>query len=615
MQSFISILLAVLMALSASRGLTDVSGDLREDIQAAISGAVASDEDVLVAEDAAEPAADEAPRDEAQTAPPIPQWEDVEYTHYDPADFYAMTDEMTELAAGEDAQAVLALYDELYAEYAHIDTLCTVAYLHYSADVTDEYWTEENTYCDGLAADAYDALCSALCQVTQGPCADAFAAHVGQENADAFAEYNAMSDRESEILAKESELVDQYFTLSAQTDELTYSYLGRTWTWDMITGFQGTSLSYQDYDGYLEVYYGLQEQLNEKLAPIYQQLVQLRREYAELLDYDSYAQMAYTDIFGRDYSPEDAQTLCDAVKEVGREYYDTLYYSDLWYESDEPTPILDGDGLVEALAQYAPQIDPSLQEAVRLMAEHGLYDLAIGDERSPTAYTITLSEYEVPFIFISLYGDCLDLSSAFHEFGHYIYDSRVPMPNILTSVGSYDLMEIHSTGLEMLTTEFYDDIFDDGADIARFMVLGSMLESVLEGCVQDEFQREVFARPDMTVDEMNRLFADIRSSYGFYEPMDVDYDWMYVTHTFDRPFYYISYAVSALASIQIWDLAQQDRQAGVDAWKAMLECDVFSDQYMDVLPRCGLRLFTEEGAVEDICAPLIRELDRLDAEA
>ena len=47
----------------------------------------------------------------------------------------------------------------------------------------------------------------------------------------------------------------------------------------------------------------------------------------------------------------------------------------------------------------------------------------------------------------------------------------------------------------------------------------------------------------------------------------------------------------------------------------MLECDVYSDQYMDVLPRCGLRLFTEEGAVEDICAPLIRELDRLDAEA
>ncbi len=41
--------------------------------------------------------------------------------------------------------------------------------------------------------------------------------------------------------------------------------------------------------------------------------------------------------------------------------------------------------------------------------------------------------------------------------------------------------------------------------------------------------------------------------------------------------------------------------------------DAYTEQYLDVLDSCGLRLFTQEGAVEEICAPLMEELTRLSA--
>ena len=539
-------------------------------------------------------------------------WDDMEYTHYDPAVFYSKTDRLTDLADGEDADAVIALYDEIYDMYVKIDSLDSIAYAHYCADVTDQYWSDERIYSETLLADTGDAVKAACAAVMDGPCADAFADHVGDEAATCFAEYAPMSDREAELVAREAELVDQYYTLTSTANQSTYTYLGETWTQDMLDTYQGTNLINNDYDGYLEVFYGLQKADNDQVAPIFAELVQLRSEIAQLHGYDSYADMAYQEQYGRDYTTADAQTMCDMLKPVAREYYDKVYYAGTYWDETGIEPAMDPEDLIRNLGKVASLIDPILEEPWQFMSDHGLCLLTDDANAFPGGYTVTIGAYDSPMIFYPMMGDYYDFETMTHEFGHYAnfyYDSSPH--NLLTDTSSYDLMEIPSTGLEMLATEKYGHIFTNDADAARALALDQQMITLINGCIHDEFQRRVYEDPDMTVDEMNQLFAQICSEYGLYEPFDVDYSWIYVPHTFESPLYYISYAASTLVAIQIWDIAREDFDAGMEVWKTVLSKSPYNDKYMTVLQECGLRPFTEEGAVEEICAPLIDELVKL----
>ena len=115
----------------------------------------------------------------ASAAQPV-RWEDMEYVHYDASGFFADTETLSQLAAGSDAQAVTELYDRLYGQFAQIDAYNAVAYIHASADVTDEYWSAENQYAENLRYEMADALSTACYDVTCGPCAEPFA---GKEKA------------------------------------------------------------------------------------------------------------------------------------------------------------------------------------------------------------------------------------------------------------------------------------------------------------------------------------------------------------------------------------------------------------------------------------------------
>ena len=509
----------------------------------------------------------------AAAADSVPNWTDMEYAHYDPAGFYADVDTLTGLAAGADAQAVLELYDRLYEQFARIDTLSAIAYIHSSQDLTDEYWSGESQYADNLRYDAADALSTACHAVTCGPCAEAFAGHVGEDAFKAFSEYVPMTDREAELLARETELVDEYNARMNDVDEVQFDYLGQSWDLEMLNGLEGHSLAYQDYDAYLDVYYGVQNAVNQMAGPLYLELVRLRAELAQIEGCSSYAALAYEDVFGRDYSPEDAQTFCDAVKPVARQYYERLSSSALWYDIDSVSPALTPEDILELVGSYSVRLDPSLEEPYRFLTEHGLYDLDLGSDRFSGSYTVTLGQYGSAFIFANLGSSYDGLSTLCHEFGHFVNDYYAPAGNLLTDVPSYDLLEIHSTGLDALFTCFYDEIFDTGADTARFNVLAALIDALVDGCIFDEFQRRVYDEPDMTLDEMNRLFASVSAAYGQTELRDVDYNWVYVTHTFESPMYYLSYAASSLAAIQIWDMAQTDLQAAVDAWKSVMSHD------------------------------------------
>lgn len=540
-------------------------------------------------------------------------WADMTYTHYDSDEFYNKVDALTEAADFGNLSKVLELYDWLYNEFTVIDTLDTIAYLHYSANVSDSYWSDENVYCDALQSEARNALCAACQHVLESSCGSDFSAHIGTQATEYLTDYRQASDREDELVKQETELVNQYYQLMDGADSVTYTCDGEQWDMDRWNGPDGNQLYDDDYNAYLEIYYGILGNINAEVGPVYVQLVQIRNEIAALEGYDSYTDYAYDMLYCRDYTAADAQTLCEAVKQsVAPSYYsDELYQSDLWYDYEDVGTDLDSQKLLSLLGKYAQNIDGSVYEAWQYMTRNGLYDIGTGDGRMENCYTTTLSQYNAPFIYMYAYGDCYDLGDMTHEFGHYVDAYLNPAPNILTAEGDYDLFEIHSNGLEMLYLKYYDDIFGAGADSAKFITLAEELSGVVDGCIDDEFQRRVYADPDMTLDEINKLYCDICAEYGKYEPYDVDYSWISISHNFESPLYYISYAVSSLAALQIWDEAQTDQAAAVATWKDVVSRGAYNQGYLAVLSECGLRLFTEPGAVDDICSPVLARLRSL----
>ena len=143
-------------------------------------------------------------------------------------------------------------------------------------------------------------------------------------------------------------------------------------------------------------------------------------------------------------------------------------------------------------------------------------------------------------------------------------------------------------------------------------MLCDLIENVVDGCLYDEFQRRVYAYPgELTAKKLNEIYIALCAEYGDYSDLAWNSDWYFVPHNFERPLYYISYAVSAIPALQIWDMAQADPQQAVDTYLDVLEHGSFAEEYCSVLRDTGLRLFTEKNAAGDICRPVLARLEEL----
>lgn len=476
---------------------------------------------------------------------------DMRWYLYDPSDFYERADR---LAVTQDEAEARELYRWLLDEYARLSTLDELAWIDFYTFGTEA----DSAACqatDDLLVVAGDRLQTAIAQRLRGESSGAFTAFVGEKAAEALSDYEEMSDREVALSNRETELQLEYND-TIDRDDLRMS------------------------------------ELNRRAGEIYLELIAIRNELARYRGYDSFAEYAYDAYYARDYSPADAAALCEQIKPYARRYFQNCYYCDAFYAdmdgTDERTP----EELVAMLREYAPRISPVAGQAQEYMESHGLY--RISGEIAELGFTTNLSYYNAPFLYNSVSGSIGDIQSCFHEFGHY-YDAYINRPeNALTDMGSFDIFEIHSTGLEALSYGWYDEIFGHRAEEARIWCMDSLMYNIVDGCIFDEFQQYVYSHPVETVEELNEAYARIQEEYGLSANRKSDsYRWMRVSHNFESPFYYISYAASALASVQIWSRSQVDRDAALALYNALVEKGAYDYGYCELLSEMGLAVFTD----------------------
>lgn len=478
---------------------------------------------------------------------------DMTWYIYDAAELLDKAARLGETADGKEAAD---LYDWLMAEYAKVYTLDNLAYIDFYAHPGDETLSDACRQLDSVLNEVNDALCTALSDALDGPAGSALRSYIGEDKATALVGYDEQTDRQREITERVSELTLQYNALI---------------------------MEYLSYD-----------EETEKIGALYRELVDLHNEEAQIVGYKDYADYAYEASYGRDFTPDDAAALCEAVKPYARQYFGSLYYNEATYAEFSADTDLTERELVGLVTQYMPRVSDDAAKAAAYMEKHGLYFMDSADRVSDLGFTTTLDQYNAPFIYLALYGDQNDIQSMFHEFGHY-YDAYVnPVPDLLLSVGSLDIFEIHSTGMEALSTGWYEDIYGEDADLARIRFLDSALYTVFSGCLFDEFQRAVYADPTLTPEQISQTFVTIARSYGLRSfGKEFSHYWMQVNHNFESPFYYISYAVSMLASLQIYEMAENDWAAAAGFYNDLVSLGAFDYTYCELLDKVGLECFTD----------------------
>ena len=418
---------------------------------------------------------------------------------------------------------------------------------------------------------------------------DAFVKKMGEDFIERYEKNKKLNSPEIEELSEqETALINEYSKTAAK--EYTTMINGQSKTIDDLDFNKQ-----EDIDGYYDIY----EQKNKELGTIYKKLVSIRVEIAKKLGYENYTDYAY-DLLGRDFSKEDAEKFEEAVLEYVAPLaakMDTKYQEKLQkLDTSEITVESGFSYLKTALKQEFPK---AMQDAHDYMQKHHLYQIDDDSNMLHAGYTTIIGNE--PFLFINT-SDYKDPSTLFHEFGHY-YNFYLMGGTSWNDGNNLDIAEIHSQAFELLMFEYYDEIYGSDAKLMEIKVINDMLNSILQGCIEDEFQRKVFENPDISLEEMNTLHGQIYQKYMGYP---LEYEWVDIHHHFETPFYYISYATSAVSSLELWLVGTKNREDALNAYRNMTQ-NTLNVDYLDALKDSGFSNPFTSKVIKNISSEIKRE--------
>lgn len=531
---------------------------------------------------------------------------DIDKLESDLQELTALAEEATESGEASSEERVLELYDSVMEELLKLSTCNSIAQVVYYQNVLDEENGLRQQEVLEDAVDFGDAVNSALRQVCLSPYRTAMETVLEPALVDALSEYEEMTDEEKELYLKENSL-EQEYELAAQ-EEYTYSYEGQEWDMDMLM----EESYYMSQEQYIEIYQGINSAKNSVLGEIYLELVQLRQQWAEMEGYDNYAEYAYSERYIRDYTVEDAMELFEEIKE---EVVPLLADADELYNSQDIMllyflPQTNAAERFSLMSQYLEEIDGEMKETFDYMEEHQLYDMDPAAGKAGTGFTIGLDYFGDVFIFDSPYEHFYDYATAIHEFGHYHYMFR-NTEDIMVQSNNIDLCEIHSQGLEMLYYDYYDDMFaDDLGDVFRFIEVYQMLQNTVDAAMISEFEIRVYQEPDMSLEDMNKLYLELSESYGeqYHELVTELYTWTEIPHIFNSPCYYIGYSTSAFSALDILALSQENREDAVEKYMELTTLPTYAP-YCEAVEYVGLRDIFEKGVPGEIVEEAVELLE------
>ena len=354
----------------------------------------------------------------------------------------------------------------------------------------------------------------------------------------------------------------------------------------------------------------------DTVPTLYAEFAKNNNEMAQIMGYENYLEYAYENVYSRDYTYQDVAQVTKYVKNnIAGLFNDTyakwesmsltqddidkiyLQINDSFFNTLAPNTTVN-DYIDLLVFDTNPDKNISFSDEFnKLMVDGNLF-------RGDYAGAFVTSIKDIP---IAYFGK--GYQNAFtiiHEFGHFM--------NEVYSAGtdanqSYDLLEMHSQGNEMLYLTFLEtQLGKYEYELIETYQFLNMLNTIMSGLAVDAFEQAVYlnkyegknadtimADNQITADEYDLLYKSIIEDFGTQEYQSTNY-WRYGM-TITSPCYYVSYSISAISVLQLYEMAATDgMDAAIDAYlKLMSYVDTDSDMSMaDVLTQAGLYKYTDQ---------------------
>ena len=456
-------------------------------------------------------------------------FEDMQYDRPDMEALEAALQTCTELSqtAGDVDVLMDAVYD-FYDLYDLYYTNYVLADIHYSCDITDDYWKAEYTFCAEAEPSAEAMLEQMFCDLADSPLREDLEQEdfFGPGFFDDYEDEPVMNKKLVKLLEQEAALENRYYDLSDQHASADFT---------------------------------LNDEVYRQTAELYVDLIRIRQEISDYLGYPNYPELAYDMYYSRDYYPAEAERYMEQIGQTLHDHYLQLQDSDIWEQAYGYCKEAEAFRYVK---KAAAAMGGTIEEAFQLLERNDLYDISYSSKKMDTSFETYIWNYYAPFVFVNPYLDHTDKLTFAHEFGHFAADYACS--------GTYsgtDIAEVHSQTMEYLTLCYGQDT----QMLTRYKLADSLC-IYMEQSAFSLFEHRVYdlRGEDLTVENVEELYRQTGIQFGFDTEGWNPREYVTILHLYTDPLYMISYVVSNDLAMQFYQMELEKPYSGLELYESSL---------------------------------------------
>lgn len=251
--------------------------------------------------------------------------------------------------------------------------------------------------------------------------------------------------------------------------------------------------------------------------------------------------------------------------------------------------------VLEAMGEFSENF---VKGAEKIINEKHI-DVMPNKNKRSGAFCATVSPKISPYVMLNFTGKLRDVSTLAHELGHGVHSLLANKHYPSSQQANLPLAETASTLSELILFEKMIDKESD-KEIKKSLLSDKIADAYATICRQNyfikfEIQAHELIEKGITADDLSKIYLEtLKEQFGNSIKIDPNfkYEWSYISHIFESPFYCYAYNFGELLSYALWTNYKKEPKVWVKTIEKILATGGSQD------PQKVL-----QDAKIDICAP------------